>query len=591
MRVSFPLALTASLLLSGLASARHHRLHQMKRAANACTSSGVTPTTQFTPATQPITIYTKASENSSTISSITSSKISVEVASTQPTTSPESLETGTCEWHPEDNSPDVEIRAAAAQAANIALTTVVSVETLTIYDSTDNDMAFTGAGAGTGYHHTSTTWANTPSSSSISSSVAVSSTFAYTSVQYISASGTTSSRSTGTVSSVVASGTGTTSSSSILRGVNLGGWLVLEPWMNSDVFTGAFANAVDQWTFDSIDGASTALTQHWETWYTQDDINTLAESGINALRIPIGYWAYDNTGTPYLQGADAYLEKAIGWAQAKNMKVWIDCHGSPGSQNGEDHSGHAGSINWQTKSNLDLSTTILETIATKYGTAAYADTVVGIELTNEPAYAGNNQFSTTLSWTNSTFFAVKPLIENQNLQIIMHDAWASTSEWKSTAAGLNNGGNSFGIDTHLYQVFTPAQKALTNEQHISAACDYSATLSTGSALFPFFVGEWSAAANICVYSEGNTVAQPGDATSSCPSGSQGQTSNSSSWNEATKQETRKYIEAQLDTYEAHSSGYFFWSAKGPGAWSYLDMSAAGVFPNPITSRSFPGICS
>ena len=49
--------------------------------------------------------------------------------------------------------------------------------------------------------------------------------------------------------------------------------------------------------------------------------------------------AYDNTGTQYIsygigEGADLYLEKAISWAQTAGMRVWIDCHGSPGSQNG-----------------------------------------------------------------------------------------------------------------------------------------------------------------------------------------------------------------------------------------------------------------
>jgi glucan 1,3-beta-glucosidase len=109
-----------------------------------------------------------------------------------------------------------------------------------------------------------------------------------------------------------------------MPGVNLGGWLVLEKWMDSDAFTGPFSNAVDQWTFDSIPGAEEALITHRSTYFTDDDINTIAATGINALRIPIGFWAYDNSGTPYIQGADTFLEKAIGRAKSASMKVWID---------------------------------------------------------------------------------------------------------------------------------------------------------------------------------------------------------------------------------------------------------------------------
>jgi len=154
--------------------------------------------------------------------------------------------------------------------------------------------------------------------------------------------------------------------------------------MNSDAFTGSFSSAVDQWTFDSLPDAVTALETHWSTFITQSDIQTLASTGLNALRIPIGFWAYDNTDTPYIQGADAYLEKAIEWARSAEMKVWVDCHGSPGSQNGFDNSGHQGDVEWQQTANLERSITVLKTMAAKYGAQEYADVVVGLELTNEP---------------------------------------------------------------------------------------------------------------------------------------------------------------------------------------------------------------
>lgn len=93
--------------------------------------------------------------------------------------------------------------------------------------------------------------------------------------------------------------------------------------MDGDLFSGDFASAVDQYTFDSIPGAEAALQTHWETFFTESDIATIAATGINALRIPIGFWAYDNTNTPYIKGADKYLELAIGWARDHGMKVWV----------------------------------------------------------------------------------------------------------------------------------------------------------------------------------------------------------------------------------------------------------------------------
>jgi glucan 1,3-beta-glucosidase len=150
-----------------------------------------------------------------------------------------------------------------------------------------------------------------------------------------------------------------------LRGVNLGGWLVLEKWMNGELFSGSFSAANDQYNFDAMPGASDALKKHWDTFFTESDIQAIGATGINALRIPIGYWAYNNTGTPYLKGADVYMDKAIGWARKAGMKVWVDCHGSPGSQNGFDNSGHAGEVNWQKGNNMAHSIEVLKIMATK----------------------------------------------------------------------------------------------------------------------------------------------------------------------------------------------------------------------------------
>jgi glucan 1,3-beta-glucosidase len=59
------------------------------------------------------------------------------------------------------------------------------------------------------------------------------------------------------------------------------------------------------------------------------------DSRLNHVRIPIGYWAYEvGPGEPYIQGQHAYLLKAVSWAAKHNLKVIIDLHGAPGSQNG-----------------------------------------------------------------------------------------------------------------------------------------------------------------------------------------------------------------------------------------------------------------
>jgi glucan 1,3-beta-glucosidase len=359
---------------------------------------------------------------------------------------------------------------------------------------------------------------------------------------------------------------------------------VLEKWMNSDAFAGDFSSATDEWTFSQLPGAVDALKSHWETFFTEADIQAIAATGINALRIPIGFWAYDNENTPYIKGADVYLERAITWARNAGMKVWVDCHGSPGSQNGFDNSGHAGGVQWQQSANLERSILVLKTMAAKYGSLKYADVVVGLELINEPISWGANDLSITKSWAQNAYKAVKSVTMNPALKIVMHDAFQGALAWTDVARALGNA--SFAMDSHMYQLFVDADNTLTQAQHITKACSWASNLSAANSIMPTFVGEWSAATNICVNPDGSTT--PG--TSCSVVGCQCQSEDFSSWNGLMIEQVRRFVEAQLDVFESSTSGYFMWSAKGPGGWGFLNGIRNGAIPNPVTSRRYPGQC-
>ena len=77
-----------------------------------------------------------------------------------------------------------------------------------------------------------------------------------------------------------------------LRGVNLGGWLVLEKWMTPSLFAGL--NAEDETSYCVELGAKAipALHEHWQSFITREDFAWLAGIGINAVRIPIGHWLF-----------------------------------------------------------------------------------------------------------------------------------------------------------------------------------------------------------------------------------------------------------------------------------------------------------
>lgn len=68
-----------------------------------------------------------------------------------------------------------------------------------------------------------------------------------------------------------------------VRGVNLGGWLVLEPWITPSMFDATGNNAIiDEWTFGLLQSRSTAeaaLSTHWNTFITEADFAAIAAAG------------------------------------------------------------------------------------------------------------------------------------------------------------------------------------------------------------------------------------------------------------------------------------------------------------------------
>jgi glucan 1,3-beta-glucosidase len=201
--------------------------------------------------------------------------------------------------------------------------------------------------------------------------------------------------------------------------------------------------------------------------------------------------------------------------------------------------------------------------AAKYGSLEYAGTVIGLELVNEPISWANNTFSTTQSWAADASAAAKASATNPNLTFIMHDAFEGPLTWASVAQSLSPT-RQFAIDTHLYQLFTDSDNALTQAQHIAEACSRASSLAAANAAMPTFVGEWSAATNICVNPDGSTTA----GTSCSAPGCQCQSAGFSTWNDALKEQARRFMEAQLDVFESGGSGYVMWAAKGPGGWGF-----------------------
>jgi glucan 1,3-beta-glucosidase len=163
------------------------------------------------------------------------------------------------------------------------------------------------------------------------------------------------------------------------RGVNLGGWLVLEPWITPSLFTGT--GAADEYTYClRTQDAARRLKKHRDSFIAEQDFAWLAAHNVEIVRLPIGYWLFGDE-LPYM-GTVQYVDKAFAWAKKHHLKILLDMHGAPGSQNGEMHSGQSGAIGWGGGEPATATLQVLDRLAKRYGRHP---ALWGISVLNEPS--------------------------------------------------------------------------------------------------------------------------------------------------------------------------------------------------------------
>ncbi|KAI3403846.1 exgA [Candida oxycetoniae] len=410
------------------------------------------------------------------------------------------------------------------------------------------------------------------------------------------------------------------------QGVSIGGWLVLEPYITPSLFKQTLASGesesdlpVDEYHFCKKLGQEEAqkrLTTHWSTFYNETDFQEIKQHGLNMVRLPIGYWAFEKLDNdPYVSGAQEYLDKAIEWSSKYGLKVLIDLHGAPNSQNGFDNSGlrNIGFPGWQNNTEfVDLTVRVLNQIYEKYGASNYSDVVLGIEVLNEPLGPVLN-----MTELKSFYFATynnSREIQEVNNTIFFHDAFQPIGYWDEFFdngeighfnKSLNRTGapsttidstffNNLIVDHHHYEVFA-SSVADNITQHLVNIKNYANSIANETQRA--IVGEWSAALTDCApwlngiglgsRYEGTEPYTDYDRVGSCSAVNK----NPQKWFKHQKKNYRKFIEMQLYQYTENTSGWIFWCWKteGGGAtteWDFKQLAKLDIMPQPLDNYKY-----
>lgn len=396
-----------------------------------------------------------------------------------------------------------------------------------------------------------------------------------------------------------------------IRGVNVGGWLQLEPFITPSLFNyPASAKVVDEWTLMQKLGSSAqrVIESHYATFITKDDFVNIRKAGLDHVRIPFPYWAvttYD--GDPWLpKVAWRYLLRAIEYARENGLRVNLDLHSVPGSQNGWAHSGHQGDIGWilgpDGATNAQRSLDIHDQLSKFFAQDRYKNVVTIYGLVNEPKMLVIPPDS-VIEWNKKAVSVIRGNGIDQDL--VFGDGFLSLADWDDMFQGVDD---RLVMDTHQYQIFNTGQLKLKHKDKINLACSgwtglLVAANNPQTGWGPVLDGEWSQADTDCTPNLNNVgvgsrwagTLDTGDSqtavlTPTCaepPCSCAEANADPSKYSDSYKKFLQMYAEAQMHSFE-QVWGWFYWTWKTESAtqWSWMLGLKAGILPDKAYSPSF-----
>lgn len=398
-----------------------------------------------------------------------------------------------------------------------------------------------------------------------------------------------------------------------IRGVNVGGWLNIEPFITPSFFEnfGARDGVVDEYTLLTKLGpakAKSSLEQHYSTFVNRQTFADIRAAGMDHVRFPFGYWmvqTYD--GDPYLaQVSWRYLLRGIEYCRQNGLRVNLDLHGAPGSQNGWNHSGRQGVIGWLNGTDGDLNAQrtldIHHKLSVFFAQPRYKNVVTMYGLVNEPR---NVELDTArvVNWTQAAITQIRA--DNITGIIVFGDGFMGLDNWQGKLQGNDN----LLLDVHQYVIFNIDQLSLGHRDKLNFACaawtqQSQRSMDTSTGFGPTMCGEWSQADTDCTqyinnvnvgtrwegtYDTGNTSTSilkpqcPNSTQCSCDPANADPSTYASDY----KKWLYQFAIGQMDAFEA-GWGWFYWTWDTEKAtqWSYKKGMAAGILPKTAYGRDW-----
>ncbi|KAH9484136.1 putative glucan 1,3-beta-glucosidase D [Psilocybe cubensis] len=345
---------------------------------------------------------------------------------------------------------------------------------------------------------------------------------------------------------------------------------------------------VDEWTLsqamraDVAGGGISQMETHYKTFITEKDFADVAGAGLNYVRIPIGWWAIEvRDDEPFLPKVSwTYFLKAIKWARKYGLRINLDLHAVPGSQNGWNHSGRFGTIGFLSGpmgyANAQRTLDYIRILAEFISQPQYKDVVTMFGILNEPqeTFIGQDVLSSFYLEAYDIVRTAGGTGAGNGPYISLHDGFLPRDQWANFLPNADR----LSLDSHPYLCFGPQSNAAMSTYALTPCQRWGSAVNNSMAAFGHTnAGEFSNAVTDCglfLNGVGLGTRYEGDYDGVWPRmGSCRQWTDWQNYDEATKRAIRQFALASMDALQ----DYFFWT------WKIGNSSVSGVVETPAWS--------
>jgi endoglucanase len=271
-----------------------------------------------------------------------------------------------------------------------------------------------------------------------------------------------------------------------LRGLDLGGWFIMEPWMcpaDSGGLPDTYSIISELDSRFGVTVEQTLIRAYQMSWITTDDLNNITNGGFNCVRVPVWWGNFysitNTTSSGWRSDAFTVLDWLVTNCTPRGIYVIIDMHGVIGGQSTSDDTGEQNQNTYWTNSIEQSETAYMWTqIASHYNGNS---TVAGYDLINEPDEAPSD--AAVLSAYNSLYNTIRSVDTNH---IIFIEGTFGNWDWSMLPDPATYGWTNIVYSMHEYQYGGSVSQIETGSDN--QVTDFNNHKSWN---VPDYIGEWN----------------------------------------------------------------------------------------------------